>query len=534
MTTQRTALISVYNKDGLAEFAQQLHQLGFQLLASGGTAGAIKAAGLPVRDVADLVGGEAILGHRVVTLSREVHAGLLARQIEDDLAELESLGVPFIDLVCVDCYPLATEIAKPEATMDSVIEQTDIGGPTMLRSGAKASRIVICEHADRQRVISWLKDDQPNADKFVADLTAKAEGYVASYCLDGARYRSGGNIDGMIGTKFYDCRYGENPWQADCVMFTVGSDDPLALDKFQIIAGKGLGRTNWTDVDRLLQTMTHTAAVFDNPNAGESHLAFGAKHGNCCGGAYAYNSVDAIKKMVTGNPLSIFGGSVMVNFPITDVEAIQLLSHAQEGRRLLDVIVAPAVDHEALKVLRRAGGRCQILVNPELAKLDRNSLDQAPQIRQVRGGFIIQPNYTYILDLHDREVLRPNPCCGNIERDLMLAWAIGCTSNSNTIVLVKNGQLLGSGVCQMDRVGAAKLAVERAQGAKHDIAEAVAYSDSFFPFVDGPEVLVKAGVRAILTCGGSKGDEAVRQYCIQNEIDLYMVPVAMGRGFFGH
>lgn len=185
----RTALISVYNKDGIAPFVQSLVDLGFEILSSGGTAKVLQEAGITVTDVASLV-GEPILGHRVVTLSREIHAGLLARDNEEDRAELKKLNTPFIDLVCCDLYPLKEEISKTGATLDSVIEKTDIGGPTMLRSAAKGGRIVIADVNDRQKVIDYLK--QGNHDEgFVRRLAAKAEFIIAEYCMHSANYLSG-------------------------------------------------------------------------------------------------------------------------------------------------------------------------------------------------------------------------------------------------------------------------------------------------------------------------------------------------------
>jgi len=184
-----TALLSVYHKEGIVDFARDLITLEWSLLASGGTARVLREAHLPVRDVAELTGGGAILGHRVVTLSREVDAGLLARRTPEDEAEMAKLSLPYIDLVCVDLYPLQEEIEKPGSTLASVIEMTDIGGPTMLRSAAKGNRIVICDPVDRGRVVSWLKAGQPNRDGLVNELAAKAEYVVGCYCLASAQFR---------------------------------------------------------------------------------------------------------------------------------------------------------------------------------------------------------------------------------------------------------------------------------------------------------------------------------------------------------
>src|SRR3989344_5101135 len=177
----RNALLSVYHKDGIVEFARELLALGWNIISSGGTAKVLQEAGLKVTDVGKISGYQPILGHRVVTLVPHIHGGLLAT--EEHQREMEVLGFPWIDLVCVDLYPLAEEIRRQGATLKSVLEKTDIGGPTMLRSGAKGCRIVVSESGDRSKVIQWLKEGEPDSETFRNDLAAKAEGIVADYCL---------------------------------------------------------------------------------------------------------------------------------------------------------------------------------------------------------------------------------------------------------------------------------------------------------------------------------------------------------------
>jgi len=260
---KKNALLSVYHKEGITEFAQGLIDLGWKLYASGGTAKHLKAAGLKVTDVAELVGGGAILGHRVVTLSRQVHAGLQARDEPDDIAELKKLDIPWIDLVCIDLYPLEQETANPHATLESVIEQTDIGGPTMLRSAAKGKRIVIGDPADRATVLEKLRTE---GDLLPIDrqmLAAKTEYIVARYCLASTRYLGNGFYDGMIGRQVAQCKYGENPYQKPAALYTTETDNPLALDKFKLVSGADPSFINYTDFDRLLQTITHIAGVFE-------------------------------------------------------------------------------------------------------------------------------------------------------------------------------------------------------------------------------------------------------------------------------
>ncbi len=532
---QRVALISVYNKAGIAEFGAGLAKLGWKIYSSGGTAKVLSAAGVPVTDVAELVGGGAILGHRVVTLSREVHAGLLAQDTPEDRAELESLKIPYIDLVCGDLYPLAEEIAKPGSTPQSVIDQTDMGGPAMLRSSAKGRRITVSSPAQRSEVLQWLEAGEPDGATFRTRLASDAEAMVANYVLTSARYTSEGHHDGLIGTLIAECKYGENAWQTPAGLFAVTTGDPLALHNFKLLAGAAPSYNNLAELDRHLQTITHIAAGFDH-NFGEvPAIAVGTKHGNPCGAGVGKTPAEAIKAMVTGDPRAIFGGLVSVSFEIGVDEAELLLTHAQpSGRRLLDAIIAPAFTPEAIKLLGRKGDKCRFLANPALAGLTKASLDTADRLRPVRGGFLRQPAYTYIADLKDPELTATGEFTPEQARDAILAWAVGSTSNSNTISLVRGGKLIGNGVGQQDRVSCCELAIKRATDAGHDIHGALAYSDSFFPFPDGPETLINAGVSAIWATSGSIRDHETSELCAQRGVALYQVPDAKGRGFFGH
>lgn len=536
---KKTALLSVYEKKGIVDFAHNLVALGFDILASGGTAKELTQANIPVRDVSDLVGGGAILGHRVVTLSREVHAGLLARRIDVDIKELEDLGIPFIDLVCVDLYPMQEEINKPGSTVESVIEKTDIGGPTMLRSAAKGRRIVICDPDDRFRVIEWLKDGRPEETAFINDLAAKTEFTVANYCLWSAVFHGNGRYAGFMGERTYSCKYGENAYQSPADLYSNGGDDPLALNKFVVLEGSSLSYNNLCDIDRLLQTMTHIAAAFHNNYWGYiPRIAVAVKHGNACGAGLSENTkeVYAVKKMVVGDPLSIFGGLVMFNFTVTKEVAEVLLAQIEGGeKRLLDGIVAPQFNDEAVEMLRRKAGKCKMVINKALMQLHiygKSMLDNSRRTRWVRGGFLVQPNYTFIPNIGACEKI--GQASHNDEEDMLLAKAICDTSNSNTITIVKDGCLLANAVGQQARVRGAMLAVNLAGYSNHSLQGAIAASDSFFPFIDGVEVLYKAGIKAIIGTVGSVNDNKVLDYCKENDIIFYYTKDAEGRGFFGH
>ncbi len=539
---QKTALLSVYNKEGIVDFAKELTELKFKILASGGTAKTLTEGGVEVTDVASLVGGGAILGHRVVTLSREIHAGLLARDIEEDRKELENLKIPFIDLVCVDLYPLEQQIRElenqkisGEKATDAVIEKTDIGGPTMLRSAAKGRRIVVCDPADRERVIEWLRDGEQDREEFISSLAAKAEYIVADYCLTSARFHSSGKIDGFITNNFTESKYGENAWQVPAG-FLNGGGDELSVSNFKLMAGQSPSYNNLADVDRLLQTITHIAAGFDTNFGKVPRIAVGVKHGNPCGAAVAEYPTDAIKKCLEGDLRAIFGGVIMVNFEIDDDLAEVLLTHKMpEGqRRLLDGIIAPSFSTSAIEMLKRKGDKCRFLVNKALGAANKSSLDQHTRFRYVRGGFLKQPNYNFILDFTSSSLNVSGSLSPGKQKDLLLAWAVGSTSNSNTVTLAKEGQLIGNGVGQQDRVSCCELAIKRAKDAGHNIENSAAYSDSFFPFTDGPKVLIEAGIKTIFATSGSVRDEEVKNFCKEHQATLVMLPDSMARGFFGH
>lgn len=550
------ALISVYDKEGITEFAKSLSKLDWQIYASGGTAQKLRDAKIAVSDVAELVGGGAILGHRVVSLSREVYAGLLAEKDKpEDVQELKKLSIPFIDLVCVDMYPLEEEIAKQGATVQDVIEKTDIGGPTLLRAAAKGRRIVLSVREQRQQVIDWLKTDKPDENEFLEQLAARAEYEVTRYTMTLAKYLGGNNVAGTISRLNANTVYGENPQQPDAGFYADNrvSVDPLGLDHFEFVKGAVRSYINMTDIDRLLQMVTHIAAGFEQNFKQIPAIAIGVKHGNACGAAVAENQAEATRKMIDGDIRAIFGGVVMVT-GVIDEEVADVLMHYRMRKgnsRLLDGVIGAGVTDGALAMLTRK--KLRVVVNPALTKITKESLDDTRRIRQVRGGLLAQPNYTFIQDLSagymkfhgDKLTLQQ-------KKDMILGWAIGSTSNSNTIVLVKDGKIISNGVGQQDRIGASQLALTRTTSQFPDLEVtddkltmtihlrklklegAVAYSDSFFPFPDGPELLARAGVKAILTTSGSVADDVVIKALVDAGVSLAMVPDTIGRGFFGH
>jgi phosphoribosylaminoimidazolecarboxamide formyltransferase/IMP cyclohydrolase len=342
------------------------------------------------------------------------------------------------------------------------------------------------------------------------------------------------NISGKLTLT---CKYGENGYQVPAALYSSGTDDPLALDAFEIVAGTDPSYNNLSDLDRLVQTLTHIAAAFDINRGKVPYIAVGVKHGNSCGAAIGYdNPHEVAQKMVMGDPLAIFGGLVIMNHPISEDVAEALITHGMpEGqRRVLDGIVAPSFDENAIGMFKRKGDKCRLLANTHLQNLGRESLDAASRYRYVRGGLLVQPNYLYVLDLNDPDLEKHGHATEEQENDMLLAKAISDTSNSNTITIVRNGQLIANGVGQQARVRGAKLAVNLTEYSEHKTEGASASSDSFFPFADGVEVLANSGVKAIIATSGSVKDKDVVKYCKDKGIVLYHIPDKKARGFFGH
>ncbi len=290
------------------------------------------------------------------------------------------------------------------------------------------------------------------------------------------------------------------------------------------------GYVNYTDVDRLLHTFTHiTEGIVKNELYLNTKIAIGGKHGNACGASIdMISGTKALQNMLEGNLKSIFGGSVLVNFCITLKYAKVLREYKQEnGKRLLDVIIAPEITDEARELLGRKGEACKMIVIPGLANITKCKISTEKLLRPVRAGFILQDNYSYVIDFAGLKT-------GQSNYDLLLAWAVCATSNSNTTTLVKDCVLIGNGVGQQDRAESCELAVKRAHTAGHDTAGAIACTDSFFPFTDAPEVLISAGIRTILGNSGSVNDAEIIDFCKVNKCELMLIPNNDGRVFFGH
>ncbi|UCD07754.1 MAG: hypothetical protein JSW41_02165 [Candidatus Aenigmatarchaeota archaeon] len=519
---KKNALISVFHKEGILEFAKKLVELGWKIFASAGTAKYLIEKGLSpsnVKNVAGLVGGGPILDHRVVTLSREIHAGLLARPIDKDLKELETLGIPYIDLVCVDLYPLSEEISKPDATVESVIENTDIGGPALLRSAAKGGRIVICDPTDRNAMLEYLIMDGDVCQEVRSYLRSKAEWMVAKYCLDSTRFHSKGVFDGNVSGVVLELNKGENLNQSPSNLLSDYTDDTLALDKFVLLKGAP-GHVNMCGVDRGLEVLCMMAESFrQNFKGACPYIAIACKHGNPCGAAVHWLQPHlALECALLGDPDAVMGAEVITNFYIDDGLGELLFKVPEKLQNVVgrprwgvDIVAAPMFSEQSINLLGKAKRR-KLLVNEKLIN---------PQMspnkwvwRPVRGGRIRQkaPNYIFtatavkewvpekktLVTYDDRSTLMLLP---EDLSTLIVAWAVAWRANSNTVVLAKDGMLIGRGVGQQDRRAATRLAVQTAKISGHLTQNSWFASDAFFPFAkrarvnkpfEGTEILVKA------------------------------------------
>jgi phosphoribosylaminoimidazolecarboxamide formyltransferase/IMP cyclohydrolase len=489
----RRALLSVYDKTGLAELAAGLAALGVELLASGGTARFLAGAGLPVRDVQELTGFPPLLGHRVVTLHPAVHGGILARRgVEEDLAELAEHGFAPIDLVCVGLYPFEEAVARPGLSDAEAIELIDVGGPALLRAAAKnhAEVAVVCR-AERYRQV--LDELRAHGDVLAATRRQLAvEAFATTAAYDAAIAARLGDGDAFpevylpVFDRVLELAYGENPHQRAAYYAQRGLRTHL-LARVEQLHGKPLSYNNLNDLSaaRLL------ALAFERP------ACVIVKHANPCGVGVAGSIEAAYDRALAADPVSAYGGVVVLNRAVTAALGERL------AEQFVEVLFAPGYEQEALAALVR---------KPSLRILDdrerRGPAPAEPDLRRVQGGLLLQDRDT---EADPRARLRV--VCGSVQEerwdDLLFAWAVVRHVTSNAIVLARDGQTLGIGAGQMSRVDAVRIALEKARALGHSLAGSVLASDAFFPFPDGPRLALDAGVTALVQPGGSKRDDEV-------------------------
>ena len=505
------ALISVSDKTGVVEFADGLKRLGWDIIATGGTMKLLRDAGLEVINISDVTGFPEICDGRVKTLHPKVHGGLLARRdLPSHLEALRENGIEFIDMVCVNLYPFRQTIAKEGVSMEDAIENIDIGGPSMLRSAAKNYRdvTVVCDPQDYGRVLDEIRAGGNTRSETRLMLSAKAFTHTAQYDACIATYlREKAGLPEKLFLDFdivQPLRYGENPHQQASLYL-----DPLNQNGFahaEQLGGKPMSYNNYVDADAAWR------AVWDF--APQIAVAV-VKHNNPCGLAIGATVAEAHKKAHACDPMSAYGGVIAANSKVT-------MEMAESVRPIFtEVIVAPDYDADALELLQTKKKNLRILKVSEPPKTKT-------QFRQIDGGLLVQST-----DLIDAPGDDPNawklvsgePADAETVRDLVFAWrAIRCVK-SNAILIAHDQATVGIGMGQVNRVDSANLSVERANtladGANRTKG-AVAASDAFFPFADGAEILINAGVKAIVQPGGSIRDEEVFEAARKAGVTMYV------------
>jgi phosphoribosylaminoimidazolecarboxamide formyltransferase / IMP cyclohydrolase len=547
------ALLSVSDKTGITEFARSLAARGFELVSTGGTARALSAAGLDVVGVSTLTGFPEMMDGRVKTLHPAIHGGILARRDRaDDLAGLRGLGIGLVDLVVVNLYPFAAAAANPATPFDALVEEIDIGGPSLVRAAAKNFRdvLVTVDPADYPRVLAALDDTPSLAFRF--DLARKAIAHTAAYDtaitatlatirLNGATFeRAGVEGPGPFGErlelsleKVRDLRYGENPHQR-AAWYSSGLSDvgggmsvASGFSLTTILQGKELSYTNLLDLDAAARMVLE----FDEP------AAVVVKHTNPCGAAIGRSPADAYVRARDADSLSAFGGIVALNRAI-DLAAAEAIASTR-----IDAIIAPAVDEAARRVLARKSA--MRVVTADFTGLRGGAVQGTGaagvdiEFRSILGGMLAQERDRVT---EGRAVWGPAAQPDGFRvatkrqptdeewQALRFAWRICAHVKSNTVIFTDARQTLAVGAGQMSRVDAVNVAVMKARESARSLAASVAASDAFFPFRDGLDAVAAAGATAVVQPGGSVKDAEV----IAAADDHGLAMVFTGRRHFKH
>lgn len=514
----KRALISVSDKQGITEFVKGLSELGVEILSTGGTAKALKDAGIKVVEVSDFTGFPEMMGGRVKTLHPKVHGGILAlREDEKHLSDAEKNDIKFIDLVVVNLYPFEATVAKEGITEEEAIENIDIGGPTMIRGAAKNFRYVtvVVDSADYDKVLVQIKEQGETSMELRKELAGKAFSMTFRYDEAIDQYFRAALLQPELLNLHYakvcSLRYGENPHQK-AAFFKNPENHDSNITNSEVLHGKQLSFNNIVDGDsalELVKEFDQTAAVF-------------VKHNNPCGVATAKTIEEAFKLAHGVDELSAFGCIIALNREVNE----EIVDHMKTKKMFVEVIIAPSYSAGALKRLKTREN-LRIIRTGEL-RLDLFKTD----IKKVAGGLLIQTKDTYILtkeDLKTVTVLKPSE--DEIDA-LLFANKVVKHVMSNAVIMAKkldDGAMVitGVGAGQMSRIDSVKIACIKG-GA--NIAGSVMASDAFFPFPDAMEEAYKAGVKIFSQTGGSVNDEEV----IKRADELKISMVFTGRRYFRH
>ena len=498
----RRALLSVSDKRGIVEFAQGLRELGAEIVSTGGTSRELTGAGIAVRAIDDFTGFPEIMDGRVKTLHPRLYAGLLARRDQDEhLRAAAEQGIEPVDLVCVNLYPFEQTLQRGDADDEEIVENIDIGGPTMIRAAAKNSAFaaVVVDPEDYGRVLAELRESGGALSLDTRkQLAAKAFACTARYDASISTWFSSRTYDGFPPSrrdsyeKVSDLRYGENPHQQAAFYARVGSASHL-LEGVEQLHGKELSFNNLLD----LSSARELVEEFDEPACAI------VKHNNPCGCAVAASGQEAYEHAFACDPESAYGGVIAVNRPVD-------LAFAQElGKQFIEVLLAPGYAAAALEAL-------QVKKNVRLLELsdwpspaDQRSASEV-ESKPVIGGQLVQTHDVVSETREQMHAMSAKQPSEQEWRDMLFAWTVCRHVRSNAIVLAAGGATIGIGAGQMSRVDAVRIAVQKAQAFRPEaLAGAALASDAYFPFPDGPQLAIDAGVGAIIQPGGSVRDEEV-------------------------
>jgi phosphoribosylaminoimidazolecarboxamide formyltransferase / IMP cyclohydrolase len=501
------ALISVSDKTGIVEFAQALHQLGVQLISTGGTAQLLSAQGLPVQEVAELTGFPEMLDGRVKTLHPMVHGALLARRdMPSHMQALQAHGIETIDLLVVNLYPFEATVAAADCSLEEAIENIDIGGPAMVRSAAKNWKhvAVVTDASQYAMVLNELQQQNGVTELTRFQLAVSAFNRISQY--DGAisDYLSSldlsteqrsifpGQANGRF-IKLQDLRYGENPHQL-AAFYRDTHPAPGSLVTALQLQGKELSYNNIADADAAWECVKS----FDSP------ACVIVKHANPCGVGLAEDALGAYRKAYLTDPTSAFGGIIAFNCPV-DTATAQAL-----GQQFVEVLMAPSFTGEALQLLQtKANVRVlQIALPPggdDAWSQGLNAID----VKRIGSGLLMQTADNHLLRIEDMQVVTKLQPSSAQMQDLLFAWKVAKFVKSNAIVFAGNGMTLGVGAGQMSRLDSARMAGIKAGHANLSLKDSVVASDAFFPFRDGLDVVVDEGASCVIQPGGSMRDAEV-------------------------
>ncbi|MQY16788.1 Bifunctional purine biosynthesis protein PurH [Streptomyces sp. RB5] len=501
----RRALISVYDKTGLDELARGLHEAGVSIVSTGSTAGRIAAAGVPVTRVEELTGFPECLDGRVKTLHPRVHAGILADlRLEDHRKQLAELDVEPFELVVVNLYPFEATVASG-ASPDECVEQIDIGGPSMVRAAAKnhPSVAVVVNPSRYADVLTAVAAGGFDLDQRKR-LASEAFQHTAAYDVAVANwFASSGYTDGdedFFGATFTRqaaLRYGENPHQS-AALYSDGSG--TGLPGAEQLHGKEMSYNNYVDTEAARR------AAYDHDGPCVAII----KHANPCGIAVGTDVADAHRKAHACDPVSAYGGVIAVNRPVSKEMAEQV------AEIFTEVIVAPGFEDGALEVLTRKK-------NIRVLHCPGDGPAAAKELRPIEGGLLVQDRDVFQAEGDDPAnwtLATGEALSAGQLADLAFAWRACRAVKSNAILLAKDGATVGVGMGQVNRVDSAKLAVQRA--GEERAAGSYAASDAFFPFPDGLEVLLEAGIKAVVQPGGSIRDELVVEAAKKAGVTMYL------------